>query len=102
MLLCGHSEIVRHHLDQVRSFKNYDLANFVAPYRSDLESVDFFVMDSPKLVQGIAKASELRPNRRLTEPDIRGLIAFLQDETALSYAKIGFGIDSRLPVSWGG
>ena len=81
----------------MRSLKNYDLANFVAPYRSDLEFVDFFVMDSPKLVQGNAKANELRPNRRLTEREIRDLIVFLHMLTVTSSIDLRSDVPSAVP-----
>ena len=89
--------VVRHHLDPVRSLKNYDRANFVAPYRSDLESIDFFVMDSPKLVQEIAKANESRPNQRLKDHEIRDLIAFLHTLTDTSSIDLRSDVPSAVP-----
>ena len=94
--------VVRYHLDPVRSLKNYDRANFIAPYRSDLESVDFFVKDSPELVQEIAKANELRPNQRLNEDNIRDLIAFLHvltDTNSIDLRRdVSNAVPSGLPI----
>ena len=69
--------IVRHHLDPETSLRNYDRTNFVAPYRPDLEAIDFWVMDQPELVDAIAAANELEANPSISEQDIRDLVAFL-------------------------
>ena len=71
--------------------------NFVAPYRSDPEFVDLFVMDGPNLVQGNAKANEIRPNRRLTEREIRDLIVFLHMLTDTSSIDLRSDVPSAVP-----
>ena len=89
--------VVRHHLDPVRSLKNYDRANFVAPYRSDLEDIDFYVMDRPELVQKIADANELRRNRRISNRDVRDLVAFLHTLTDTGSIDLRSDVPSAVP-----
>lgn len=89
--------IVGHHLDPVRSLKNYDRANFIAPLREDLETVDLYVMDSPELVQKIADANELKRNRRISNHDVRDIIVFLHTLTDTSTIDLRNNVPSLVP-----
>ncbi|MEC7905809.1 MAG: hypothetical protein VYC82_01145 [Verrucomicrobiota bacterium] len=55
-------------------------------------------MDSPKLVQEIAKANELRPNQRLKDHEILDLIAFLHTLTDTSSIDLRSDVPSGLPI----
>ena len=90
-------EIVRHHIDPEGSLRNYNRANFVVPYRTDLDAIDFLVMDQPPVVDKIAKANELKKNRRIKEGEIRDLVAFLNALTDMDSVDLRHDIPSSVP-----
>ena len=90
-------EIVRHHIDPEGSLRNYNRANFVVPYCTDLDAIDFLVMDQPSVVDKIAKANELKKNRRIKEGEIRDLVAFLNALTDMDSVDLRHDIPSSVP-----
>ena len=68
--------VVQHHMDSVNSLRNYDRRQAVLPSRTDLDTLDFFVMDDPSLVDNIAGANELA-SEELNDKDVQYLIDFL-------------------------
>lgn len=76
--------VVRHHLDPVTSFDSYDRSQAVLPSRSDLDAIDFSVMDSTEEDDDgktpsdrIKEANELAPIP-LTDQEVSDLVAFLR------------------------
>jgi cytochrome c peroxidase len=101
--------VVHHHLDPVASYDNYDRSQTVLPSRSDLDALDFLVMDSTDVDVGgktasdrIKEANEL-PSVSLTEEEISDLIAFLQaltDPGSVDLRSIApMTVPSGLPVA---
>ena len=71
--------MVRHHLDAISSFDNYDTDQAVLPSRPDLDAVDFEVMTSAAYVDArdaIKASSQISPVN-LSEGDFDALIDFL-------------------------
>ena len=93
--------VIRHKLDSVNSLHNYDQEQAVLPSRSDLDAMDFIVMDDEHRRNAIADANELDP-ARLKEKDIQALLAFLHaltDPAALDMrGDVPDSVPSGLPV----
>jgi len=93
--------VVLHKLDSVNSLHNYDKEQAVLPSRSDLDAIDFIVMDDQDRRNAIADANELDPVK-LKEKDIQALIAFLHaltDPAALDMrGDVPGSVPSGLPV----
>ena len=93
--------MIRHKLDSVNSLHNYDQEQAVLPSRSDLDAMDFIVMDDEQRRNAIADANELDP-ARLKEKDIQALLAFLHaltDPAALDMrGDVPDSVPSGLPV----
>jgi cytochrome c peroxidase len=73
-------EVVRHHIDPEGSLRNYNRANFIAPHGDDLDEV--------------AKANELKKNRRIKERDT---LAFLNALTDMDSVDLRHYIPSSVP-----
>ena len=71
--------MVRHHLDTVSSFDDYDTSQAVLPSRPDLDAHDFEVMTDAAYADArdAIKASNELPPVKLSERQIRDLLAFL-------------------------
>jgi cytochrome c peroxidase len=52
-------DMLKHHLSPVDSLLNYDQSQAILPSRSDLDALDFIVMNDPLRVDAIAQANEL-------------------------------------------
>jgi cytochrome c peroxidase len=93
--------VIRHKLDSVNSLHNYDQEQAVLPSRSDLDAIDFIVMNDEHRRNAIADANELDP-ARLKEKDIQALLAFLHaltDPAALDMrGDVPDTVPSGLPV----
>lgn len=89
--------IVRHHIDPEHALRNYNRANFVVPYRKDLAEIDFSVMDQDSVLDEIAKANELKKNRRIKERDIRDIVAFLNALTDMRSVDLRHDIPGSVP-----
>ncbi len=93
--------VIRHKMDSVNSLHNYDQEQAVLPSRSDLDAIDFIVMDDNHRRNAIADANELDPVR-LKKKDIQALITFLHaltDPAALDMrGDVPDTVPSGLPV----
>jgi cytochrome c peroxidase len=93
--------VIRHKMDSVNSLHDYDQEQAFLPYRSDLDAIDFVVMDDNHRRNAIADSNELDPVR-LKEKDIQALIAFLHaltDPAALDMrGDVPDSVPSGLPV----
>ena len=69
-------DMVRHHLNAVKSLYTYDRSQVRLPPRADLDAIDFQAMDDPAVVAAIAAANEL-PKMKLKDKDIQHLMDFL-------------------------
>ena len=76
--------VVRHHLDPITSFDSYDRSQAVLPSRTDLDEIDFLIMDSVEVGKEkktpsdrIKEANQLS-SVSLSEEEIADLIAFLR------------------------
>ena len=94
-------DVVRHHLDTVRSLHAFDTSQAMLPPRADLDDSDFRVMNDPVRRNAIAEANELEPVV-LKEKEIQDLIAFLHaltDPAALDMRRdVPLSVPSGLPV----
>lgn len=68
--------IVEHHLNPVEGILNYDRNQAVLPSRTDLNALDFVVLDDPTRVGYIAGVNELEPVR-LKNKELQYLLDFL-------------------------
>ena len=72
--------MVRHYVNPVQSLNNYDRNQVKMPSRSDLDALDFVVLDNPQRVNAIAQAARnedrLRP-RNMSPQEIDDIMAFL-------------------------
>lgn len=93
--------MVRHMADSVNSLYEYDQNQAVLPSRSDLDALDYLVMDNDIRLDAIAAANEAMP-ARLKEKDIQALMAFLHaltDPAALDMrSDVPTSVPSGLPV----
>ena len=71
--------MVRHHLDAVTSFDNYDTSQAVLPSRMDLDALDFEVMTDGAYLgaRSAIKASIQIPPANLSEREVSDLLDFL-------------------------
>lgn len=93
--------VIRHHLDPVNSFTNWDPAQVVMPSRSDLDELDFFIMTDPTSRRAIRNANELAPST-LSDAEINYLIDFmhaLTDPNSMDLSRIiPASVPSGLPI----
>jgi cytochrome c peroxidase len=68
--------MIRHHLDPINSFENWDRSQVVLPSRADLDGTDFFIMDDAVSRTSIVNANELSP-LPLSDSEIRDVTDFL-------------------------
>ena len=68
--------MIRHHLDPVRSLREYEPSQLRLPRRSDLDAHDWIAMQDSAVVAAIAAANELAPVE-LTDREVSQLIDFL-------------------------
>jgi cytochrome c peroxidase len=68
--------VIRHHLDPTQAFAGWDRSQVRMPSRSDLDAIDFKVMDDPNRSQPIAQASELAA-MDLADEEVGDLVSFL-------------------------
>ena len=68
--------VVRHHLNPVKSLRDYDASQVRLPSRADFDGQDFIVMNDYWRVKQIAQRNELAPVS-ITEEDFGHLMSFL-------------------------
>lgn len=94
--------VIRHHLDPVNSFLNWDRTQVVLVSRSDLDSKDFLLLSDSSKVQSIINANELAPSS-LTDSQISDLLSFmdaLTDSSSLDMRRwVPVSVPSGLPVA---
>lgn len=88
--------VIRHHLDPVNSFLNWDRTQVVMPSRSDLDSKDFFIMDDAASRERIIAANQLAPST-LTDEEIKDLIEFLHALTDVASLDLNGWIPRSVP-----
>jgi cytochrome c peroxidase len=89
--------MVRHHLNPVEGFANWDAEQMVLPSRSDLDELDHFIMSDAESAQRIVAANQLAPVE-LSESETQDLLAFLGALTDATVAdKLMLVIPSRVP-----
>lgn len=93
--------VIRHHLDPVAEFGEWDRSQVRMPSRADLDALDYKVMDDPNRSQPIAQANELLP-MELTDEEVNDLESFLlalTDPNMLDMRRvIPASVPSGLPV----
>lgn len=93
--------VIRHHLDPINSYLNWDKTQAIMPSRSDLDSSDFFIMNNATSSAAILNANELTASS-LTDAEIKDLIEFLHaltDPASLDQRHlIPTSVPSGLPV----
>lgn len=93
--------VIRHHLDPVTSFNNWDRNQVVMPYRPILNSQDFAIMDDLVKSQAIVTANNLTPIS-LSDDEIKDIIDYmhaLTDPASLDMRHlIPAAVPSGLPV----
>ena len=87
---------VRHHLDAVSSLDEYDQKQVSLPGRSDLDAVDFVVMDDPLRRANIVAFNELEP-ATLRERELGQLMDFLHALTDPAALDMRLDVPSRVP-----
>lgn len=110
-------DVVRHHLNAVDSLFNYDQSQVSLPSRSDLDALDFVVMDDEDRLEAIAERNELRVKKsynsddsedsddsddsenfkNLSERKIAQLMAFLRSLTDPDSVDLRKDVPTRLP-----
>ncbi len=88
--------VVRHHLNPVRSLREYDPGQLVLPSREDLDAIDLVVMEDPGAVAAIGAANELAPVR-LRRGKLRDLLAFLGALTDPASLDLRSDVPRRVP-----
>ncbi len=73
-------DLIKHHLDPVAATTDYDRSQAKLPTRSDLNAIDFMVLDDANRTAQILASSEITP-RHLTDTQIDRLIDFLDAAT---------------------
>jgi cytochrome c peroxidase len=68
--------VVKHHLNPKKYLFNYDRTQAVLPSRSDLDALDFIVMDDIQRLNAIADANELE-KVNLSDKELKQLLEFL-------------------------
>ncbi|MCF6249849.1 MAG: cytochrome-c peroxidase [Methylococcaceae bacterium] len=68
--------VVKHHLNPKKYLFNYDRTQAVLPSRSDLDALDFIVMDDTQRLNAIADANELE-KVNLSDKELKQLLEFL-------------------------
>ena len=89
-------KVVRHHLDPIKALQDYDPAQFTVPSRSDLDEIDFRVMNDPVATQAIAEANELGTTS-LSEVEFDELIEFLNSLTDTTSPGMILGAPAEVP-----
>ncbi len=87
-------DMVRHHLDPVRSLATYDRSAAVLP--ADMVADDWQAMDDFDEVMRIAEAIEI-PDVALDAGEIDKIMAFLQSLTDPDVGKSGLGLPQAVP-----
>lgn len=77
--------IVRHHLNPVESFANWDATQMVLPSRADLDELDVFIMNDPASAERIVAVNQLAAVE-LADTEVQDLLAFLDALTDPSVA----------------
>jgi cytochrome c peroxidase len=94
--------VIRHHLDPVNSFLNWDRSQVVLKSRSDLDSKDFLLLSDSAKTQSIINANELAPSS-LTDSQISDLLSFMEaltDPGSLDMRRwVPVSVPSGLPVA---
>ncbi len=73
-------DLIKHHLDPVTATANFDRSQTKLPTRTDLDAVDFMVLDDDNRTAQILASSEITP-RSLSDTQIARLIDFLDAAT---------------------
>ena len=87
---------VLHHLDALSSLQGYDKDQVSLPGRSDLDALDFVVMDDPMRKAEIAAFNELEP-AALKEREFRQLMDFLHALTDPAALDLRLDVPTRVP-----
>ena len=69
--------VVEHHIDTIKGVSNYDQSQAKLPSRSDLDALDFVVMNDPSRVAEIAARTELPAPMKYNRRDVDRIIDFL-------------------------
>lgn len=88
--------VVKHHLDPVKSLRNYDRTQAVLPSRTDLDALDFIVMDDFQRLDTIAEANEL-DEIDLSKKEMVHLLDFLDALTDPAAIDIRRNTPRRVP-----
>ncbi len=88
--------VIRHHLDPITSFNNWDRSQVVMPSRSDLDVLDFFIMNDPTSSRAIKNANELTPVS-LSDAEVKDLLDFMNALTDLESTDLSRIIPASVP-----
>jgi cytochrome c peroxidase len=90
--------IVRHFANPVQSLYNYDTSQAVLPSRTDLDDLDFAVMNDPAILAEIAERNERQPVS-LTNNKVAHLVDFLNALTDPSSIDLRLDVPNQVPSS---
>ena len=88
--------IIRHHLDPVSAFKNYDQSQVILPHHPLLSSRDFIVMANNREIEKLISSSNIKP-LQLTENEITAIVTFLNALTDTKSLQGRLGIPDKVP-----
>jgi len=95
-------QMVRHMMSPVTSLHSYDPDQAVLPYRSDLDPIDFQLLEDPAVMAAIADSCELEPVT-LSEGEVDRLMDFLwalTDPASVDLRDdVPDGVPSGLPIA---
>jgi len=92
--------MVRHYINPVNALNNYDRTQVQMPSRTDLDALDFVVLDNPQRLNEIAQAARdegrLRP-RNLSPEEVDDIVAFLVALTDPASLDLSSDVPSAVP-----
>ena len=88
--------VVYHHLDAPGSLNSYDREQVSLPGRSDLDAIDFVVMEDPVRREEIAALNELEPST-LKKRELEQLLDFLHSLTDPAAQDMRMDVPPRVP-----
>ncbi len=88
--------VVRHHLDPVKSYENYDRGQVILPPHPRLDQLDFMAMDNHREAKSLINANELTV-RLLSDAQIDDLLRFLKTLTDKKSLMGKLGIPRSVP-----
>jgi len=89
--------VVKHHVDTADGINNYDQSQAKLPSRSDLDALDFIVMDDPSRVKAIETQSELQRRMNYKPREIDLIIDFLKALTDPASVDNRDDVPARVP-----